>query len=243
MSMVIYTLTNIVNGKQYVGKTMVTAMKRFQQHKADARKGSETAIHRAIRKYTPEAFLIETVDEAADKATLNQKEREWIVKLNTLETGYNMTPGGEGQGHKHSEETKQKLRDRRLAYFQENPKARTQAAEYGRLAKMSEEEKERRRVRMTGNQLSKGITYQHTVEAKAAISKAHKGKVVLDETIAKFRAARIGKGTGERNAMADPMNRAKVAASKIGRKKMYREDGTAYMGYPSNLNTHSESPS
>ena len=108
---------------------------------------------------------------------------------------------------------------------------------------VSDEEKERRRVCMIGNQLSKGITYQHTIEAKAAISKAHKGKVLSEETIARFRASRMGKGCGNRNAMADPMNRAKVAASKIGRKKMYREDGTAYMGYPSNLNTHSESPS
>ena len=190
MSMVIYTLTNTVNGKQYVGKTMVTAMKRFQQHKADARKGSETAIHRAIRKYTPEAFLVETVDEAADKATLNQKEREWVAKLGTFKSGYNMTPGGEGQGHKHSEETKQKIRDRRIAYFQENPEARKQAAEYGRLAKMTDEEKDRRRICMMGNQYSKGMTYHHTDEAKAAIGSAHKGKIVSEETRQKISKAR-----------------------------------------------------
>ena len=242
MSMVIYILTNTVNGKQYVGKTIVTAMKRFQQHKADARKGSETAIHRAIRKYGPEAFLVETVDTATTKEELNQKEREWISKLGTFGV-YNMTPGGEGHWHIHSEETKQKLRECRIAYFQDNPEARQKAAEYGRLAKMTDEEKERRHFCMIGNQRSTGMTYQHTAEAKAAISKSHKGKFVSEETIAKFRATRIGKGCGERNAMADPMNRAKVAASKIGRKKMYREDGTAYMGYPSNLNTHSESPS
>ena len=41
-----------------------------------------------------------------------------------------------------------------------------------------------------------------------------------------------GKGMGERNAMASAENRAKIGASKIGRKKMYREDGSWYFGYP-----------
>ncbi len=219
MSMVIYTLTNTVNGKQYVGKTIVTAMKRFQQHKADARKGSETAIHRAIRKYTPEVFLVETIDETADKATLNQKEREWIAKLNTFETGYNMTPGGEGQGHKHSEETKQKLRDRGIAYFQNNPEARQKAAEYGGQAVITEETRRIWHEQRVGNQWSKGMTYQHTAEAKAAIGRAHKGKFVSYET------------------------RCKISEARKQEVLKRNEAGQFTSDMRKRLNTHSESPS
>lgn len=234
-------LTNQINGKQYVGKSQETAQKRFRQHVRDAKAGSTCHIHRAISKYGKDSFLVETVDSAVTKEELKQKEVEWVTKLDTFKNGYNMTPGGDGHGHKHSEDTKQKLRERQIAYFQ-NPDARKQAAEFGRLAKITDEEKERRRVIMIGNQRSKGMTYHHTVEAREAISRAHKGKVLSEETRLKI-SQRKNKAYGNRNAMADPMNRAKVAASKIGRKKMYREDGTAYMGYPSNLNTHSESPS
>jgi hypothetical protein len=101
-----------------------------------------------------------------------------------------MTPGGEGHGHKHSEETKQKLRERRITYFEDNPEARQQAAEYGRLATMSDKERERRRNVMVGNQRSKGMTYQHTDEAKAAIARAHTGMKRSEETKAKISAAR-----------------------------------------------------
>jgi hypothetical protein len=83
------------------------------------------------------------------------------------------------------------------------------------------------------------MTYHHTDEAKAAIGRAHKGKIISEETRQKI-SQRENRAYGKRNAMADPVNRAKVAASKIGRKKMHREDGTAYMGYPSNLNTLSK---
>jgi group I intron endonuclease len=187
--MIIYTLTNKTNGKQYVGKTMLTAVKRFQQHKSEVRKGSETSIHRAIRKYGPEAFLLETVDTAFTKEELNQKEREWIAKLGTFGV-YNMTPGGEGTGHKHSDETKQKLRERRIAYYENNPEARQQAAEWAVKAKLSDEGREKKRQRMKGNSHSKGMTYQHTDEAKRAIKRANSGKVLSQETKAKIAAAR-----------------------------------------------------
>jgi group I intron endonuclease len=180
--MIIYTLTNTINGKQYVGKTMVTAMKRFQQHKSEVRKGSQTTIHRAIRKYGSEVFLIETIDVATDKESLNQKERDWIVKLNTIETGYNMKPGGEGYGHKHSEATKQKLRECRVVYFQKHPEARLQAAEWAKQAKLTEEGRARKREQMRGNQYAVGMTYSHSDEAKAAIGRAHKGKILSETT-------------------------------------------------------------
>ena len=188
--MTIYTLTNTINGKQYVGKTRETAQKRFRQHVRDAKKGSTTAIHRAIRKYGEDVFIVSQIDTADTKDELNLKERRWISELKTLGEGYNMTPGGEGVGHKHSEATKAKQRKARTRYFKNNPEAKLQAAEWGKQAKLSDEGRERKRERMKGNSFAVGMTYQHTEQAKLAISRAHTGKIVSKETRDKIAAVR-----------------------------------------------------
>ena len=43
---------------------------------------------------------------------------------------------------------------------------------------------------------------------------------------------RKGKGTGERNAMADPENRKKISQSKTGRKRVYQPDGSFKYLFP-----------
>jgi len=237
MSVTIYVLTNTVNNKQYVGLTKGTIQNRFKCHVQDSRAGSECAIHRAIRKYGKEAFLLEAVDTAPTLAELKLKEIEWIARLGTFGNGYNMTRGGDGcNGHKRSEETKGKLRKAQLLRF-ENVEERLKAAEYGRLAVITEHTKAIWRTQRIGNHFAKGMTYTHTVDARAAIGNAHRGKVVSEATKAKFRVSRIGKGKGERNAMASEENRRKVGASKVGRKLMTKPDGTRYFGYPQILNT------
>lgn len=50
------------------------------------------------------------------------------------------------------------------------------------------------------------------------ISKANTGRVFSDEWKANLSKAKMGKGTGDANAMSDPEKRAKVGQSKIGRK-------------------------
>jgi group I intron endonuclease len=240
--MEIYVLTNTINKKQYVGMTQETPQKRFRRHVVTAKKGSDCAIHRAIRKYGEEAFVIESVDTAATKDELKTKEIKWIVKLNTFGNGYNMTPGGDGGGRKVSDVTKKKMSVTKKKYFQDHPEARKMASEYGRQAVITEDTRRIWHEQRLGNQRAKGMTYHHTVEAKIAISKVHKGKIVSKETRQKI-SLRENRAYGERNAMADPVNRAKVTASKIGRKREYQSDGSFRYVFPKRLNTHSESPS
>lgn len=70
-----------------------------------------------------------------------------------------------------------------------------------------------------------GYTYSHTEEAKKKIGAAHKGKIVSLETRKKIVENR-NHAKGERNGMSNPENRKKVSMSKIGRKRVYMEDGT-----------------
>jgi group I intron endonuclease len=93
--MLIYKITNIINGKVYIGQTSLSIEERWATHCARARgKTSQTHIHRAIRKNGPNNFNIEVIDDTPlRKSQLNESE---IFHIATLNPEYNMTKGGEG---------------------------------------------------------------------------------------------------------------------------------------------------
>lgn len=94
----IYKITNIVNNKVYVGQS-VDITERWKQHQYKAFNCNEiaynSAIQAAFRKYGIENFLFEVLEEC-EIEELDEKEREWISKLNTLSpNGYNILVGGQ----------------------------------------------------------------------------------------------------------------------------------------------------
>lgn len=96
----IYTITNNINNKKYVGKTSRTLQERINEHKqiASSNSKSKGAIHHAISKYGIENFSIKCIEEC-DAVRENQREKYWIKMLQThvsLNKGYNMTLGGDG---------------------------------------------------------------------------------------------------------------------------------------------------
>lgn len=93
--MIIYKITNDINNKVYVGQTRRSLRTRWKGHLKDAERGSNYAIHCAIRKYGAEHFHIEQIDIAASLYELDCKEDYWITTLNTLApNGYNLKQGG-----------------------------------------------------------------------------------------------------------------------------------------------------
>jgi group I intron endonuclease len=65
---VIYKITNIVNGKCYIGQTIKTIKQRFNKHfYLSKQKIPITAISKAIKKYGKENFIIEEIDYAIDE--------------------------------------------------------------------------------------------------------------------------------------------------------------------------------
>jgi len=108
--MVIYRVTNIINGKMYIGKTTLGLQKRKERHFKSVKSGSVLHFHRALRKYGFDKFVWEKICNCNSKKDLSKKEIEFIKKYDTYDgDGYNMTPGGDGVGCKHSEETKRKI--------------------------------------------------------------------------------------------------------------------------------------
>lgn len=105
--MIIYKITNLVNGKVYIGQTRQKLAVRFRQHGYS--KSNTRGLKGAINKYGKHNFKAEVLFETDCQNLLNQKEAEYIKEFNSLvPTGYNLTSGGEG-GYTRSEETRKLL--------------------------------------------------------------------------------------------------------------------------------------
>ena len=113
----VYKITNKVNGKIYIGITNQGSGVRYYKHWSDARKGDPCPIHKAMAKYGKENFTLEIIDFADTYDELKEKEKFYIKKFNSMDrsVGYNLTEGGDGTfGRLHSEETKEKIRQKAL---------------------------------------------------------------------------------------------------------------------------------
>lgn len=96
---IIYKITNLVNGKLYIGQTSKTLDLRFRQHQVAAfTLNLKYPLYRAMRKYGIENFKIELVEEVVTEQ-INEREQFYIKQYESfapLGKGYNATRGGEG---------------------------------------------------------------------------------------------------------------------------------------------------
>jgi group I intron endonuclease len=107
---IIYIITNRVNGKRYVGKTVQREERRWSQHLTKARRNPKYYLHMAMRKHGLDNFSFEVVDRADSEAELTAKDVEYIARLGTTSSskGYNCTVGGDGGAHGPSAKTRVK---------------------------------------------------------------------------------------------------------------------------------------
>lgn len=199
---IVYRITNMVNGKCYVGQTWHSLSVRVKGHVADAfsskRRGC-TAIHAAIRKYGISSFTWEILEEASTQKALDWLESDYIEELGTMSpNGYNLTTGGLG-GRK-SEETKERCREANKKqfssiearkqhseiarkYFQEHPEARERISSQFKGKKRNPDAVKKMIETITGRKLSqetkakissKATGRKHTTETKKKISEASK---------------------------------------------------------------------
>jgi group I intron endonuclease len=94
--MVVYKVTNMINGKVYIGKTESGLKVRKVGHYQSVKKGSETNFHRALRKGNRNDFKWEILNEYSTKKDMDTAEINYITEYDAYENGYNMTEGGDG---------------------------------------------------------------------------------------------------------------------------------------------------
>jgi group I intron endonuclease len=193
MTMFVYAITNDVNDKAYVGLFSGQKLsQRMAVHRWDANGGSQIPLHRAMRKYGVDKFHITSIWSGhIPPENLKILEKYYIRCFQTkIPNGYNCTEGGDGSfGFKHSEETKQSIRDRVIS---ETTRLKMSLLHKGKI--ISKKHREGISAKMKGNQHLLG--HVHSAETRAKISAAGIGRFVSEETRAK--KSRIAKERGFR---------------------------------------------
>jgi group I intron endonuclease len=88
----IYKITNIVNGKIYVGTTNCIQY-RWYAHRSNARRGKKP-LYQDMRVYGLDKFTIEAIEEDISSGIAYDREAYWIDRLGSvIPHGYNMDHG------------------------------------------------------------------------------------------------------------------------------------------------------
>lgn len=92
----IYLVTNLINGKQYVGKTQKSYLERFNEHVNAYKYGYRQYLTCSIHKYGVENFKVELIKKVKNDEW-DYWEKYYIKEYHThyTEGGYNVTWGGD----------------------------------------------------------------------------------------------------------------------------------------------------
>jgi group I intron endonuclease len=143
----IYKITNIINGKIYIGFD-IKFPKRIKQHYNDSKRGKQSPLCEDIRRYGWENFSNEVIYQSKDTThCLKIMENYFINIYDSYTNGYNRTVGGNGSlksprpkpeswrkkhsermknqnprtGYKFSDEEKEKHSKKMKKFYNENP--------------------------------------------------------------------------------------------------------------------------
>jgi group I intron endonuclease len=190
--MLVYLVTNKVNGKRYVGQHAGINLAAYWDRNVWLAKNGyqgKRLLYRAIRKYGADGFDVKTLIIVETKQDMDYYEIELIKiwDLTNPEKGYNITAGGSGSlGVKMTKETRAKMSKSRTGLVM--PESHRQ-----KLSKRSKGNKYSLGKKMTKENFEKlmavHIGAKRTDEARQRMSEAHKGKKLSEETKQKMRLA------------------------------------------------------
>ncbi len=166
----VYTITNLTNGKVYVGSAAVDFDQRFGEHLRGLRAGTHANAHlqAAWVKYGEQSFAFEVLVHCPPRACI-VKEQLYLdlFDASNPDSGYNLRPTADSMlGYRASTETKARMSKRRAG------------------SKLSAEHSKRISEGLQGHKLSEA--------ARRKIGEANKRRVITPE-------ARANMAAGQRN--------------------------------------------
>lgn len=149
----IYRITNVTDGKSYIGKTGMNFGDRWDSHRSLLRNGRHynPYLQNAWNKYGEDNFEFSVVEVVEDVSLLNQLEIRYIKEYREAGLSYNVHSGGDGGlnlGKHLSEETKRKIGDKNrinMTGRKLSDETRKKMSESQKRRKYSESELEYRR--------------------------------------------------------------------------------------------------
>jgi len=176
----IYKITNKINGKSYIGKT-VDLHKRIVTHLWRLENGTHPNPHlqRAFDKYGKNRFVFEVLERCREE-DLSDKEMFFINKYNSFGNGYNLTAGGDGAaGRKLKEETKTRISQANKGR-KRTKEQREKISEAGKKLWSNPKYREKMMKRPKPTSVwNKGR--RHTEEEKKHLSEKLKGRRITEE--------------------------------------------------------------
>jgi len=110
----IYKITNLINGKVYIGQTMQKNPKRrWYEHCAEVKGSRNSHLYNSMRLHGVENFSWEVIDTAKTLEELNDKEGIWLDHYRALTECYNVREAGSNR--RHSPESIERMREAQRA--------------------------------------------------------------------------------------------------------------------------------
>lgn len=225
----VYKITNIINGKVYIGQS-INIKARWKDHvNALNRQDSHSILlQRAWDKYKEENFTFEIL-ELCPEDMLDKIEMKYIELYDARNNGYNIESGGNSNKHlsddtkqkireaclgrQHSDDTKQKMSKSRTGKnngmygknHSEESKRKMSESKKGKPGHpSSEKQKEAARRSNTGKTVSK--------ETRIKISKANKGNIPINKNLKSVYCVELDRIFNDPSSAA---NELKISSSNI----------------------------
>jgi len=239
--MIIYKVTNKINGMVYIGQTIRPLKERKYFHINESKKlNPKCYFHKALKKNGIENFHWVVVTFAQDIKELNELEKKCIKEYNSFApNGYNSTTGG--LNYIRSEETRKRLseifRGRKpwnlgIPHSEGTKKKIGDAARGENNYNYGGQHTEKTKKKMSENQRGKKNSFygkQHTEDTKRKISEINKGregywtrKCHSEKTKRKMSEARKGKNSHMYGKHHSEETKRKISEANKGRLNKYK---------------------
>lgn len=225
----IYSITNTVNGKKYIGSA-VNIKARISRHKLELRRGEHHSqkLQNAWNKYGSDAFVFSVVEFVELRSDLIAREQEWIIKHSSCECGYNVLAfAGSALGYKHRPESIAKFSaSRRGIKFSEEHKAKL--SEWQKGSTHSDETKAKRSAALKGRPRHPDVVAKmgrknspETIAKRIATRRRNGGYVVSEERLAKMRLIRPSEDV--KRKISEALKGRKVPAEVLAKREATRK--------------------